>query len=275
MTGSFAIVSGLTRLAGQVAGAGVPVVFLHAGVADRRMWHAQMRATAAPPSKFRAIAYDRRGFGETLHADESYSHVADLFAVLDAVAPRAPAVLVGCSQGGRIALDAALAQPARIRALVLVAPAISGAPEVDTFPPAIQQWIEHMERAEAAAVVDRINALEAHAWLDGPLAKEARVSGAARALFLDMNELALRAERRGEEREPPPAYPRLEQIAAPALVICGDLDFPNIIEHCDELVRRIPAARGVRMREAAHLPNLEYPAEFNRILREFLDSVAR
>lgn len=275
MTGSFAIASGLTRLAGQVAGAGTPVVFLHAGVADRRMWHAQMRTVGQPQGAFQAIAYDRRGFGETLHADESYSHVADLFAVLDAVAPRAPAMLVGCSQGGRIALDAALAQPARVSALALVAPGVSGAPEVDSFPPAIQQWIERVERAEAAADIDRINALEAHAWLDGPLAREGRVSGAARELFLDMNELALRADRRGEELEPPSAYSRLEAIAVPTLVVCGDLDFPHIVERCDELARRIPGARGVRMHDAAHLPNLEYPVEFNRILCEFLDGASR
>jgi pimeloyl-ACP methyl ester carboxylesterase len=52
---------------------------------------------------FHAYAYDRRGFGDTLHADEEWSHVGDLLAVLDAYARSKPAILVGCSQGGRIA----------------------------------------------------------------------------------------------------------------------------------------------------------------------------
>src|SRR4029453_6485208 len=98
--------SGLAQIAFAVKGTGDPVVFLHAGVADRRMWREQRDAVA---ERRCAIAYDRRGFGETLHADEPYSHVADLFAVLDALAPSQPAVLVGSSQGGRIAIDATLA----------------------------------------------------------------------------------------------------------------------------------------------------------------------
>ncbi len=264
------VASGLAQLASEGAGAGMPVVFLHAGVADRRMWRDQLTALARATDRYRAIAYDRRGFGETLHADERYSHVRDLLAVLDAWSTREAAVLVGCSQGGRIALDAALAHPARIRALVLVAPAISGAPDVASFPPAIQDWIDRVEQAEANADVDRINALEAHAWLDGPLAPEGRVGGAVRELFLAMNELALRAEQRGVAIEPPPAYPRLQEIAVPALVVWGDLDFPHIAERCEYLAARMPAARAHVLRNAAHLPNLEHPAEFNRALDDFL-----
>jgi pimeloyl-ACP methyl ester carboxylesterase len=264
-----AVDSGQARLAATAAGTGKPVVFLHAGVADRRMWQAEL-AALAQAGGHRAIAYDRRGFGETLHADERYSQVADLVAVLDALAPGEPAVLVGCSQGGRIALDAALAHPKRVRGLVLVAPAITGAPEVGSLPPAIERWLERMERAEGAADIDAINALEAHAWLDGPLAPEGRVQGPARDLFLAMNDIALRAEARGEEIETAAAYPRLESIAAPALVACGDLDFPHIVERCAELARRMPHARLHTLRNAAHLPNVEQPAAFLPLLSGFL-----
>ena len=245
-------------------------MLLHAGVADRRMWRAQVGALAA--AGFRAIAYDRRGFGETLHADDEYSHVGDLVAVLDACAPHARAILVGCSQGGRIAIDAALARPARFRGLALVAPAISGAPEPSSFPPAIEAWIERVERAEAANDTDGINALEAHAWLDGPLAREGRVGGAARERFLAMNEIALRAEVRGTETEPPPAWGRLGGIALPTLVAWGDLDFPSVAEACEHLVATIRGARRHVFAGAAHLPNLEHPAGFNRMLLEFCAS---
>jgi pimeloyl-ACP methyl ester carboxylesterase len=222
---------------------------------------------------FTTIAYDRRGFGETLHVDESYAHVDDLRAVLDAVAPHEPAVLVGCSQGGRIAIDAALAIPPQVRALLLVAPAISGAPEATDLPPAIQRWIERVEAAEAASDVDRINVLEAHAWLDGPLQAEGRVSGAARDLFLDMNELALRAEVRGEEVTPPSAYDRLREITVPSLVVYGDLDFPHIAANCEHVARELPHAQVLRLRGAAHLPNLEDAGGFNRALAAFLRSL--
>lgn len=273
MTTQFLVPSGSAQIAGEAAGAGAPVVFLHAGVADRRMWSAQAAALARAPGPYRALAYDRRGFGDTLHADERYSQVGDLIRVLDEVAPGERAILVGCSQGGRIAIDAALAEPARVRALVLVAPAVTGAPEVTLVAPAIQAWIDSVESAEADADIDRINALEAHAWLDGPLAPEGRVGGAPRELFLAMNEIALRAERRGTEIEPGTAYGRIREIGVPALVIWGDLDFPHVAERCRYLCGQMPDALPYSMRDTAHLPNLERPDEFDSILLAFLDTL--
>jgi pimeloyl-ACP methyl ester carboxylesterase len=270
VTPLLAVRSGNGELAVHAQGTGVPVVFLHAGVADRRMWDAQVATIGRDGGGYRAIAYDRRGFGNSLPVEEAWSHVDDLMRVLDAVAGREPAVLVGSSQGGRIALDAALAEPARVRALVLVAPAISGAPEATEVPPAIQAWIDAVERAEAAADIDRINELEAHAWLDGPLEPEGRVGGDVRELFLEMNGIALRAEERGSEIEPPSAYARLHDVAVPALIMWGDLDFPRIAQRCEILVARLPHARPHKMTGVAHLPNLERPDEFNRVLLDFL-----
>ena len=105
--------SGLAEIAVESFGRGPPVVLLHAGVADRRMWRAQCGTLAE--AGFAAHAYDRRGFGDTLHVDEPWSQVGDLLAVLDHVAKERPAILVGCSQGGRIAIDACLVSPTRVR----------------------------------------------------------------------------------------------------------------------------------------------------------------
>jgi pimeloyl-ACP methyl ester carboxylesterase len=258
--------SGRARLAAECGGSGAPVVLLHAGVADRRMWSNQLQWLSA---EYRAVAYDRRGFGQTAHADEPYSQVKDLLAVLDAMTDDA-AILVGCSQGGRIAIDTALAHPDRVRALVLVAPAVSGEPDADDYPPPIRAIVQDLERAEEAGDVDRINAIEAHAWLDGPLAREGRVGGALRELFLEMNGIALRSGPRGTELEPPCAIDRLHRIGAPTLLIWGDLDFPDIQQRCRQLATSLPNARACELSGTAHLPNLEQPAEFNRELRAFL-----
>ncbi|NMO22138.1 alpha/beta hydrolase, partial [Pyxidicoccus fallax] len=121
----FEVTRGQWSLVGERAGRGPAMVFLHAGVADRRMWRAELAAFAPT---HHALAYDGRGFGESRGAPEPFSHVDDLGAVLDAVGAR-EAVLVGCSHGGRVALDFTLAHPDRVRGLVLVAPAVSGVAE--------------------------------------------------------------------------------------------------------------------------------------------------
>ncbi|WP_235612598.1 alpha/beta fold hydrolase, partial [Achromobacter xylosoxidans] len=122
----FEVPHGHAVLAAEAVGDGIPVIFLHAAVCDRRMWGAQLAGMGAG---YRAIAYDRRGAGDTRAAAGTHSAIADLMAVMDAAAGDAPAILVGCSQGARVALDAALAHPARVRGLVLISPTVAGAPE--------------------------------------------------------------------------------------------------------------------------------------------------
>ena len=270
VTESF-IPSGQARLAAQACGHGPAVVLLHAGVADARMWQGQL---AALGTSHHAVAYDRRGFGRSLHADEPHSMVGDLLAVLDAMGPASPAILVGCSQGGRIAIDTALAHPQRVRALVLVAPALSGAPQVDEFPAPIRALLDQLDEAEASGDIERINALEAQTWLDGPASAPGRVGGAVRELFLDMNGIALRAETRGSEMAPAPAADRLHQIQVPTLLIWGDLDFPHLQARCQRMATQLPKVRTEVLQGTAHLPNLEQPERFNRALLEFCGSLS-
>ena len=255
------------RLAGESLGNGRAIVFLHAGVADRRMWSRQVDGLS---DTWRAVAYDRRGFGETsCSSDAAFSHVDDLVAVMDRCAIDS-ACLIGCSQGGRIAVDFALAHPRRVAGLVLIAAAVSGAPEPDGFTPEIDAKVALLEAAEAADDIERVNALEANLWLDGPAMPEGRVGGEPRALLLEMNATALGHPELTGEIEPPSAWPRLGEISVPALVISGALDFPYIQAMCRHLAETIPNARGVELDQAAHLPNLEDPARINDLLGNFL-----
>jgi pimeloyl-ACP methyl ester carboxylesterase len=262
------ITAGRARLAVEVAGNGDPVVFLHAAVCDSRMWQHQMDAISAT---HRAIAYDRRGFGQTTTtAAEDHSAVADLLAVLDSVAGGMPAVLVACSQGGRVALDAALMlNPVRIRALLLISPSVSGAPD-PVLAPEIQAPVARQKQAEAARDLDALNAIKAHLWLDGPLQSEGRVSGAARDLFLDMNGIALRMPPVGANTDSVPAFTRLHEIAQPAAVLCGDYDFPHILDRSQAMAATMPNAAFAPLPGTAHLPSLEQPETVTRHLAGFL-----
>lgn len=253
-----------------VQGEGVPVVFLHAGVADSRMWREQVAAVTA--AGYRAITYDRRGFGRTVVENEPFSHVEDLEALLGHL-EAGPAVLVGCSQGGRVAMDFALAHPDRAIALVLVSSAVSGAPEATDFPPEIDPLLTAYEMAESAGDADMLNRIEAHAWLDGPATAGGRVGGPLRELFLEMNGIALRHPPLTAETAPPSAYERIPEIEQPTLLISGELDFPHIVARHDHLEASMPNAFAAMIEDAAHLPSFEKPELFNRLLLEFLDAL--
>jgi pimeloyl-ACP methyl ester carboxylesterase len=268
MNSNHQIASGQARLAVNVVGRGDPIVFLHAAVCDSRMWRAQLDAVGATN---KAIAYDRRGFGETRAEEEDFSAIADLLAVIDAVGNGAPAILVGCSQGGRIALDAALLHPSHVRALVLIAPAASGAPE-PIHPPEIEGLMARLKDAEQARDLDRVNAIKAHLWLDGPLQPEGRVTGDARRLFLDMNAIALRSPPIGSNLDVAPTFHRLGEIPAPSLVLWGDFDFPHIQERCRHIAMTMPNASSHMLTGMAHLPSLERPTEITRLVMAFIDS---
>ena len=255
---------------------GTPVLFLHANVADRRMWRGQWDAlaTATTTPKHPVISYDRRGFGESRTLRPMpYSNVSDLWAVMDSFGYE-QAILVGSSMGGRIAIDAALAQPDRVAGLVIVAPGVTGAP-APQHGDAVKALMDAINTATAQGDLEKKNELQAHAWLDGPLSPAGRVGGETRELFLSMNGTALRATNPGaatEEEKEPLAWENLEAIRTPTPVMWGELDMPYLQERCKVLAQRIPGAQSLVLSGTAHLPALEAPLEFNSVLGRYLQS---
>lgn len=263
----FAIDVGGATLTGLEQGEGLPVVFLHAGVCDKRMWLDQMQAV--DDAGWHAIAYDRRGYGEATSPDEAFSHLDDLEAVLDALDIHA-VVLVGCSMGGGLAVDFALAHPGRVIGLVLMGTSVTGAPWTAT---AEERAIEMAEEdAWERGDIDLLNKVQAHEWLDGPRTQSGRVGGAARTLFLDMNAAALSKPRLTQEEDGPDAWGRIETVTAPTLLVVGDEDFTAIVERHETLSETMPNAFGVVIEGAAHIPSIEKPELVNSLLLQFLDA---
>ncbi|MFM0213725.1 alpha/beta hydrolase [Paraburkholderia sediminicola] len=266
MSTKLQIASGRATLAAEVVGNGDPVVFLHARVCDRRMWRAQLDGIGVSN---KAIAYDRRGFGKTRADEEDFSAVADLMAVIDATAEGKPVILVGCSQGGEIVLDAALRHPSRVRALVLIAPNVTGAPEA-ICQPEIEGLRIRLKEAEKTGDIDQAIAMRTRLSLDGPLEPEGRVMGPARQLFVDMNSVALRSAPIGANLDAVAAYHRLGEISVPSLVICGDLDLPTTQERSRHVANAVLNGSYRELSGAAHLPSLERPVEITNLVMEFV-----
>src|SRR5690606_30874697 len=182
------------------------------------------------------------------------------------------AVVVGASRGGALAIDFALAAPERVAGLVLVGTSVSGAPR-PSLPPEVMNVVHAMEAVEESGDIDAINAVEAHAWLDGPLSPSGRVNGAVRSLFMQMNAQILRKPALTREEPPEPAWPMLAGIDTPALLVAGDLDFPHVVNRHDDLSEEMDNAFAVVIEGTAHLPSLERPDLFNPLLLEFLSTV--
>jgi pimeloyl-ACP methyl ester carboxylesterase len=252
----------------EAAGSGHPVVFVHAGIADRRMWDHQFEAFAA---RYRAIRYDQRGYGRTTATAGPHSQLRDLAAVLDHLHV-ARAHLVGCSKGGRLALNFTLAHPERVSAIVMVNSAAPGFQHSGVEPP---QWEEAVAAFKAGNLA-RTNELEIQVWVDGAQRRPDQVDPAVRALALEMNGIALANEAAGlgDEERPPDGAGRLSEIQAPFLAIAGDLDDPDFIRAGEYAAAHIARSRTAVIHGAAHLPSMERPDEFNRVVLDFLAPIS-
>lgn len=268
-------VSGAARLhvfaTAPVAGR-TPILFLHADVCDSRMWGREMVTLAAAR---RCAAFDRRGFGGTAAAHERYDNVDDTIAVLDALGIER-ALLVGCSHGGRVAVDTALAHPPRVAGLALVCAGIGGAPQSGAWvdDPRLAaiyaQWLDAEKRGDRPTLVR----LAARVWLDGPLESDGRVGGAVRNLFVDMMSTSLVAPEADDLRIlGDTAYARLSSIAVPTLVAWGPLDEPDTVATMRQAAATIPRAQSFEIPGTAHLPNLERPDLFVPRLARFAGSL--
>ena len=245
-------------------GEGLPVFLLHAGIADYRMWEPQVAALAR---HFDVIRPDMRGFGKSELPPLWWSPVGDLLALMDELHLK-PAHVVGCSLGSMLAIDFALEHSERISKLVLIGPGIAGARFVRKYPEVFAEVLA----ADKAGDLDALNEAEMRLFLDGPRRSPGHVKQSLRDLFLDMNGAALRSNFKnspGEDLDPP-AIDRLQEITAPTLVVVGDEDVPSVFDAVEVLMEKVPHARKAVIHDAAHLPNLEHPNEFNAIVLQFL-----
>ena len=218
--------------------------------------------------RHRIIHYDVRGRGQTADPPGQFSDHDDLRGLLDHL-DIAQAALVGFSGGGKIALDFALVYPNMVDKLVLVGPGLGG-----------YEWTlaGRADRVEAGrdaykrGDIEQAAELWTQTWVDGLSRTSAELDPAVRSRAYDMVLHNMRTpEGEGERQEiDPPAIERLGDIQAPTLVILGEHDTPDIHAIGELLKDGIPGVRLVEMDDVGHVLNMERPAEFNRIVLDFL-----
>ncbi|KUO16073.1 alpha/beta fold hydrolase [Streptomyces dysideae] len=249
-------------------GSGDPVVLLHSGYVDHRVWHAQIPALAAA---YRVIAPDVRGHGSSANATEPYRWADDLAGLLRHL-DAGPAVLVGLSMGGLITTNTALEYPDLVRAVVTCGAATGEFRYTDAWTREIQA---EMARTLAAGDIE--------GWLKAFLrgvAGEHRTSDdidqdiARRLRGMAVGTLSKHTP--GEKDWFVPVtdtFARAPEIDVPLLTLNGGLEPAAMLDAAERLARTVRHGRAETVEGVGHYPNLEKPEVFNRVLLDFLHAL--
>ncbi|MFF9102880.1 alpha/beta fold hydrolase [Streptomyces rubrogriseus] len=252
-------------LAYRDTGAGDPVVLLHSGFTDHRVFDAQIPALAR---EYRVIAPDVRGHGASANASRPFRWADDLAALLRHL-DTGPAVLVGVSMGGAIATDTVLEYPELVRAVV---PCGASTSEFEYTDP----WVRQVQADQARA----LGAGDVEGWLAAFLRF---VPGEHRTLddvdpdvLRRVREMALGTLSKHTPDEVNHHVPltgtwaRVPKIDVPVLAVNGALDGPDLIADAERLARTVPDGRSILVEGVAHYPNMERPEVFTDIVAGFL-----
>lgn len=256
--GDYFVETAGARLRVRCAGKGPLLALIHGWALDLDMWTPQFRELS---DRFRVIAFDRRGFGLSSGEPHLQSDVDDLLFLLSRT-HRGKAAVVGMSQGARVALRAALQAPDQVACVILDGPPDMSATSGDELP-----FLEYRKLVRTAG----LDAFR-KAWMSHPLVQLRSNDRQAQRLLRTMIERYSGADLLAPAQSAATLIERddLTRLKAPALVINGEYDTETRRAAGAELARTLPNARLELMRDAAHLPNLDTPAVYNRAVGGFL-----
>lgn len=241
----------------------MPVVFLHGFPFSLDMWKEQIRVVS---EKYRAIAYDIRGHGQSDVADGQYTiegHVDDLIELLDRLKIK-QTVIVGFSMGGYIALRALERNPERFRAAVLS----DTKSEADT----------NEDKLKRFAAVNKISKGGAEAFADGFLKavfapktfqENSRAVDAIYRTIVGTDRRSLTGTLIALAARTDTTF-SLFEIKVPTLILVGEKDGITTPEDARSMHAKIRGSEMHVIPRAAHMSNLENPAVYNELLLGFL-----
>lgn len=246
------------------AGAGEPVIFLHAMVTSRSGWDLQIRALAP---HFRCIAWDMPGYGKSrpLPADASMeTAIKTLLHFVTGVLGYESAHFVGLSVGGMMLQHLAARHPERVRSIALLdcSPkfGFSGGSSGAEFEAWAADRLDNQPQAQFCE--DMVRAIVAP---DAPeAAVEAAMAAMGRASRAGLD-LTTRLIARHDALE------LLPHIGCPTLVMAGEHDRETPPAYAWEIARRIQGANLTIIPNAGHISNLEAPEAVSARLRVFLE----
>ena len=256
----------------EIAGEGQPILLIHAGIADCKMWQNQM---ASFSQHYKVICYDARGYGQSHTETTQFSNRQDILDLFDHLGVE-KACIIGNSRGGQIAIDFTLEHPERVLALVPVAASVSGYehhPDGSKRANLELEFFKKMDKLWNNKAWDELTALQVHVWADGPSQPEGRAPSNIRDYMYRVVRNSF--ERQDGQATPlplePPAINRLSEIQQPTLIMVGEYDSSAALAVADELECHIPHNRKVGIPGVAHLIPMELPDTFSTLVLGFLN----
>ena len=242
-------------------------VFLHAFPLQAAMWEGTL---ASAPDGWRAIAPDLRGFGETsLPASDQHrmtEFAGDAIDLLDRLQITRAAV-IGCSMGGYVLFEMLKSAPNYLGAIGLV----STRPGADSEEGRSNR--KNMLESIDSGGVETVAAQMTPKLLGATTQRERPdLPPQVRNLILANTSEGVRAGVRAM-MDRADSTSMLDRVDVPAIVVHGAEDTLIPPSEAEGMHRRIPNARLEILPQCGHLPNLEQPAAFSRILWEFLEKL--
>jgi pimeloyl-ACP methyl ester carboxylesterase len=249
------------------AGEGPALVLLHGVTASHANWERTIPAFA---DRWRVVAPDLPGHGRSAKPDAPYTidFYAGVLRSLGRELGIAEAVVVGNSLGGQIAVEAAIAYPAWVRALVLAAPA-------GRFGPGLRALGRPLGAAASLAVLRLVlpRALDLCFYDPSVPSRAERHRLLAERLEADDAPGFARAVARSLAGALEAAHQPLDRVTQPTLLLWGRQDRLVPLSGSRRVLERVPHARLVVLERCGHLPMLEQPERFNAAVDDFLRSV--
>ena len=259
----------MTTLHYEIAGEGETLILGHAGFVDSRMWDAQWKDFT---KHYRVLRFDMQGFGQSDIATQPISRSEELLSLMDSLNID-KVHLLGCSLSGATYINFAIQHPERVLSLTVVN-AVPDGYKMQGEPP---RYLMEMMGAMQAGDIEQASELQLRIWIDGIYREPHEVNSTVRQKASEMNKIAVQngtffiADSEPVNPLSPLAIERLQEIQCPVLVINSTLDHPVVAEAAEIMLRQIPDARRKTIEGAAHLPNMEKPEAFNRIVLDFLN----
>jgi pimeloyl-ACP methyl ester carboxylesterase len=240
-------------------GDGAPIVLLHPNTGNSEIWQKQVPALAA--AGFRAITFDRRGWGRSLAVPETGAQPGSIAGDLDALADHLGLGrfhLLGVAGGGFVALDYACWRPERVRSLVVGASyGQFQEPEIQ----AIFQRIATPDFQRVPAVLREVGATFRGLEPEGT------------AQWLEIEHRAMQPGATPQPLRSPNTYAKLAAIACPVLVLAAGADLYAPPALMRLWAAHLPSHEWHVLPEAGHAINWEQPEAFNARVIAFLRGV--